>query len=488
MTSITATSPLTGGVITSTGSIGCQTASGSQAGCLSAADWTTFNGKLDTSLAKGNFFVGNDAGVAQATSSIFINSNGRISVASTTASNASFEVSPNGGINASTTGTGTISASGNSRTLTGTGTLFDTQLVVGDVLEVSGTRNFVVMKITSSTSIDVAPITESSISAKAFRIRKPSLVVHGYADQNTSGNFSGSGMTQIDSGLFIRNTDKQHNPDFNGGLLIEDSIGASANVIGMIIRHSDSSTANGSYIYFPASNSNIQLNSVTIQGASTWDPALLAADNNSSGDVRLRVLKSGNGDNQTVRMTTESINRTNPNLQIIASTTQFWTRDATSGVYTGVTQTASMNLDGTWTHLTNVGFSTSSPSAVVAIQGTTTSQDLLVIATSSRATVSGVDVDGHPYTSGPPPVISSCGTGSPTIVGDDQGGTITTGTAATSCTATFAKVYPSAPYCMASDNSGTITPSVSTTASAITFGLGAGLSGGVVYYQCAYHR
>jgi hypothetical protein len=45
VTSITASSPLTGGVITTSGSIGCQTASGSLTGCLSSADWTTFNSK-----------------------------------------------------------------------------------------------------------------------------------------------------------------------------------------------------------------------------------------------------------------------------------------------------------------------------------------------------------------------------------------------------------------------------------------------------------
>ena len=45
VTSITATSPLTGGAITTSGSIGCQSASGSQAGCLSSTDWTTFNNK-----------------------------------------------------------------------------------------------------------------------------------------------------------------------------------------------------------------------------------------------------------------------------------------------------------------------------------------------------------------------------------------------------------------------------------------------------------
>lgn len=53
VTSITASSPLTGGTITTTGSIGCQTASGSQAGCLASADWTTFNNKQ----ASGNYIT-----------------------------------------------------------------------------------------------------------------------------------------------------------------------------------------------------------------------------------------------------------------------------------------------------------------------------------------------------------------------------------------------------------------------------------------------
>ena len=44
---LSATSPLTGSFtqIGSGGSLGCQTASGSQAGCLSSTDWTTFNNK-----------------------------------------------------------------------------------------------------------------------------------------------------------------------------------------------------------------------------------------------------------------------------------------------------------------------------------------------------------------------------------------------------------------------------------------------------------
>jgi len=44
---LTPTSPLTGSFVQigSGGSLGCQTASGSQAGCLSSTDWTTFNNK-----------------------------------------------------------------------------------------------------------------------------------------------------------------------------------------------------------------------------------------------------------------------------------------------------------------------------------------------------------------------------------------------------------------------------------------------------------
>jgi len=45
VTSITATAPLTGGTITSSGSIGIPQASGSADGYLSSADWTAFNGK-----------------------------------------------------------------------------------------------------------------------------------------------------------------------------------------------------------------------------------------------------------------------------------------------------------------------------------------------------------------------------------------------------------------------------------------------------------
>lgn len=137
----------------------------------------------------------------------------------------------------------------------------------------------------------------------------------------------------------------------------------------------------------------------------------------------------------------------------------------------------------------NAGFGTSSPIATTSIQSNSSVGDAFVIATSSAATIAGYDNDGHRFTSGPAPTISSCGMGSPTVTGDDQTGTITTGTAATSCTMTFAKAYRQIPVCNFNDDSSTIPGDISSvSASAVTFALGAGLSGGHLYYSCEYHR
>ncbi|MDO8567002.1 MAG: DUF5011 domain-containing protein [bacterium] len=60
------------------------TATASIRGLLSGTDWTTFNAKQTSSLAKGNFLVGNDEGTAQATSTIFISSTGNLGIGTTT--------------------------------------------------------------------------------------------------------------------------------------------------------------------------------------------------------------------------------------------------------------------------------------------------------------------------------------------------------------------------------------------------------------------
>lgn len=74
------------GLTRTSNDIDCDTASGSVFGCLTSADWTTFNNKLSSALTKGHFLVGNDAGAAQATSTVFINSTGTLGLGTTTPS------------------------------------------------------------------------------------------------------------------------------------------------------------------------------------------------------------------------------------------------------------------------------------------------------------------------------------------------------------------------------------------------------------------
>jgi hypothetical protein len=64
VTSITATSPLTGGTITTTGTIGIPQANVSTNGYLTSTDWSTFSGKLTSTLNNGSIFIGNGSNVA----------------------------------------------------------------------------------------------------------------------------------------------------------------------------------------------------------------------------------------------------------------------------------------------------------------------------------------------------------------------------------------------------------------------------------------
>lgn len=135
-----------------------------------------------------------------------------------------------------------------------------------------------------------------------------------------------------------------------------------------------------------------------------------------------------------------------------------------------------------------IGIGTSTPYATLSINSGLSTGDAFVVATSTGGQIMGIDNDGHQFTSGTT-TVSSCGTGA-SINGDDQGGTITTGTAATSCTITFSKAYRNTPYMSGlSDNSATIVASVSTiSTTGVTFSLGAGLTGGQIYYSVAYHK
>lgn len=65
------------------------------------------------------------------------------------------------------------------------------------------------------------------------------------------------------------------------------------------------------------------------------------------------------------------------------------------------------------------------------------------------------------------PVLSGCGT-SPSILGNDTVGKVTTGSAATTCTITFSAAYWVAPACFLQTQGGATQPTFTTSTTAIT--------------------
>lgn len=160
----------------------------------------------------------------------------------------------------------------------------------------------------------------------------------------------------------------------------------------------------------------------------------------------------------------------------------------TSSPTTFATSTQSaLSLTGTGAPFWGIG--TSSPFAILSVVNTSGSPTPLFAVASSTLTgasmpVFEIDSNGHQVTSGPPPVISSCGT-SPTVVGNDSAGIISTSGTVTSCTMTFATAYKTTPSCTTDDSStGSTADIVSQSASAVTFGFSVSLGTGFIDYQC----
>ena len=84
-----------------------------------------------------------------------------------------------------------------------------------------------------------------------------------------------------------------------------------------------------------------------------------------------------------------------------------------------------------------------------------------------------------------PPALTSCnqGGGSPTIVGTDTAGEVTTGTLATSCVFTFNAPYNSAPFCTVTWQASLASTAYTVSNSAITFTQTA-TTGEKVNYHC----
>ena len=90
----------------------------------------------------------------------------------------------------------------------------------------------------------------------------------------------------------------------------------------------------------------------------------------------------------------------------------------------------------------------------------------------------------HLAPAGTAPALTSCGGGSPTIVGTDVAGTVTMGTTATGCVITFNVAYAAEPHCVVSWIATPLaSQSYATSASAITL-TQTSTSGNVVKYIC----
>lgn len=127
------------------------------------------------------------------------------------------------------------------------------------------------------------------------------------------------------------------------------------------------------------------------------------------------------------------------------------------------------------------------------VSPTSSFQDVAATANSYEALFStstanfhvAISTNGHIVTNSPKPSVSTCGT-SPSVVGDDNQGTITVGGGVvTACTLTFASTWGITPVCIISDNSTAITGDISSlSATAMTTSFSASLGGGLVYYHC----
>jgi len=92
---------------------------------------------------------------------------------------------------------------------------------------------------------------------------------------------------------------------------------------------------------------------------------------------------------------------------------------------------------------------------------------------------------GHLAFTGAAPTLSSCGSGSPALdaTASDNAGTITEGTTATGCTATFAVAFATPPHCIVSSPSGSAFASYSTSTTALTI-VNASATGDRFTYHC----
>jgi len=179
----------------------------------------------------------------------------------------------------------------------------------------------------------------------------------------------------------------------------------------------------------------------------------------------------------------------NAQFHITNQTSTIWQSDSSGNT----AQSGNLVVSGTGnsTIAGKLGIGTSTPSAPLSVvSGTSATGNIVTFGTSTTANTAGIDNDGHEWTSGAAPGIAcTSGSGTPVLVGDDQGGYFTTGTANTSCTITFNKAYAIAPYFKGLSSTYVlgVTGTTTTTTAVITPASGS-FTGIVIDYSFAYHK
>lgn len=133
------------------------------------------------------------------------------------------------------------------------------------------------------------------------------------------------------------------------------------------------------------------------------------------------------------------------------------------------------------------GLGTSTPTALLSLQGTSGSaSNLFTVASSTNAALFTVDSKGHQIYGGTSPTVTSCGATPSVVGGNDNAVRIVAGTGViTACTVTFANTWTNPPVCDANVEGGlTIFTSASSTASSVTITGASAITGDTITVQC----
>lgn len=462
------------------GTFGCTNASAGVTGCLTGADWTTFNNKQTAgnylTALTGDITASGPGSVAATLATV----NGNVG----SFTNANITVNAKGLITAAANGTGgsTFAYLFNNGSNFGTTTAAtSTSIETQGVFFASSTKAASQFPYASSTALTVGNLFDS-----------------GIANGNFLQGTTGGGIIGVASSTFFTGTVGQ-NAYFSGtGTLVGTSslnvslagnyaIGANngdnakleiVNLRGLQgLRIQDANSTDVAFSSFVTGDAQLRFSFLT-DGSLSWSTG--AATKN----IQLQPTGLGGLD-------LEGFNAFANNPKLGFSSTTPWgilSINPTSAlganpafVIGSTTATNFIVING------KTGVASSTPWGSLSVTGASSLiTPLFVVATSTnRGIAFEVAADGHIIASSTNPVLSGCGT-SPALAGDDTHGYITVGTAATGCVLTFQIPYSLKPECTMTNESASLTSAFAyvPSATAITVTQAVGLGGDVLDYQC----